>query len=155
MAPPAIDRAARIADGFLCTGGIGMDTYVECLAANGKKPEEGNIILGCWAIIAEDPEAEAERVGPHVLYQSNEYIRWGAFGPPDQTPLFPDAKTAIENGLYELWDADMAVEKLSGMIEQYPQISDIHLWAQFPGESVEAGDRRLKYIAEKVLPRLR
>ena len=39
----------------------------------------------------------------------------------------------------------------SGMIEQYPQISDIHFWAQFPGESVEAGDRRLKYIAEKVL----
>ena len=57
-----------------------MDTYVECLAANGKKPEEGNIILGCWAIIAEDPEAEAERVGPHVLYQSNEYIRWGPSG---------------------------------------------------------------------------
>jgi alkanesulfonate monooxygenase SsuD/methylene tetrahydromethanopterin reductase-like flavin-dependent oxidoreductase (luciferase family) len=40
MAPPAIDRAARIADGFLCTGGIGMDTYVECLAANGKSPED-------------------------------------------------------------------------------------------------------------------
>ena len=155
MAPPAIDRAARIADGFLCTGGIGMDTYVECLAANGKAPEEGNIILGCWAIIAEDPEAEAERVGDHVLYQSNEYIRWGAFGPPDQTPLFPEARTAIENGLYELWDADTAVEKLSAMIEQYPQISDIHFWAQFPGESVESGDRRMAYIAEKVLPRLR
>ena len=155
MAPPAIDRAARIADGFLCTGGIGMDTYVECLEANGKSPEEGNIILGCWAIIAEDPEAEAERVGDYVLYQSNEYIRWGAFGPPDQTPLFPDARTAIENGLYELWDADMAVEKLSAMIEQYPQISDIHFWAQFPGESVESGDRRMAYIAEKVLPRLR
>ena len=113
------------------------------------------MILVFRAIIAEDPEAEAERVGPHVLYQSNEYIRWGAFGPPDQTPLFPDAKTAIENGLYELWDAEMAVEKLSSMIKQYPQISDIHFWAQFPGESVESGDRRLQYIAEKVLPRLR
>jgi len=132
-----------------------MDTYVEALAANGKAADEGNIILGCWAIIAEDPEAEAERVGDYVLYQSNEYIRWGAFGPPDQTPLFPDARTAIENGLYELWDADTAVEKLGGMIEQYPQISDIHFWAQFPGESVESGDRRMDYIAEKVLPRLR
>ncbi|GIR69644.1 MAG: hypothetical protein CM15mP74_08950 [Halieaceae bacterium] len=37
--------------------GIGMDTYVERLEANGKTPEQGNIILGCWAIIAEDPEA--------------------------------------------------------------------------------------------------
>ena len=94
-------------------------------------------------------------MGDYVLYQSNEYIRWGAFGPPDQTPLFPDARAAIENGLYELWDADTAVEKLSGLIEQYPQISDIHFWAQFPGESVESGDRRMAYIAEKVLPRLR
>ena len=77
------------------------------------------------------------------------------FGPPDQTPLFPDARTAIDNGLYELWDADMAVEKLSAMIETYPMISDIHFWAQFPGESVESGNRRLNYIAEKVLPRLK
>ena len=49
----------------------------------------------------------------------------------------------------------MAVEKLSGMIEQYPQISDIHFWAQFPGEGIETGNRRMAYIAEKVLPRLR
>jgi hypothetical protein len=34
-------------------------------------------------------------------------------------------------------------------------ISDIHFWAQFPGESVESGSRRLNYIAEKVLPRLK
>jgi len=47
------------------------------------------------------------------------------------------------------------VANLSALIEQYPQISDIHFWAQFPGESVAAGDRRMAYIAEKVLPRLR
>ena len=41
MAPPAIDRAARIADGFLCTGGIGLDVYAQALENNGKKPEEG------------------------------------------------------------------------------------------------------------------
>ena len=40
------------------------------------------------------------------------------------------------------------------MIE-YPMISDIHFWAQFPGESVDAGNARMEYIAEKVLPRLR
>jgi alkanesulfonate monooxygenase SsuD/methylene tetrahydromethanopterin reductase-like flavin-dependent oxidoreductase (luciferase family) len=155
MAPPAIDRAARIADGFLCTGGIGIDTYCEALERHGKSVTDGSVILGCWAIIAEDPEAEAARVGDHVLYQANEYIKWGAFGPPDETPLFPDAATAIENGLYELWDADMAVSKLKALMKDYPNIRDIHFWAQFPGESVEAGDRRMRYIAEQVLPHLR
>lgn len=155
MAPPAIDRAVRVADGFLCTGGLGLDTYVQCLENHGKSPKDGNVVLGCWAIIAEDPAAEAEKVAEHVLYQSNEYIRWGAFGPPGETPLYPDARTAIDQGLYELWDADMAVENLGRLVEQYPMISDIHFWAQFPGESVESGNRRLEYIAENVLPRLR
>ena len=155
MAPPAIDRAARIADGFLSTGGIGLDDYCEALERNGKTASEGNIRLGCWAIIAEDPEKEAAKIGDHILYQANEYIKWGAFGPPDQTPLFEDASSAITNGLYELWDADQAVAELSKLISTYPQISDIHFWAQFPGESTESGTQRLEYIAREVLPRLK
>lgn len=154
MVPPAIERAARIADGFLCTGGIGLDIYAEALEKQGKSASDGAVILGCWAIIAEDPEAEAARIGDHVLYQINEYIKWGAFGPPDQTPLFEDYRSAIENGLYELWDADMAVAELSKLVAAHPNIRDIHFWAQFPGESVESGNRRLDYIAREVLPRL-
>lgn len=155
MVEPAIQRAARIADGFLSTGGIGMDIYCDALEAQGKKRSDGKIVLGCWAIIAEDPEKEAAKIGDHVLYQINEYIKWGAFGPPDETPLFEDAMSAITNGLYELWDADTAVAELSKMIDTYPQIADIHFWAQFPGESVESGSARMQYIADKVLPRLR
>jgi len=155
MAQPAIDRAARIGDGFLSTGGIGHDVYVQALERQGRQPADGRIFAGNWAIIAEDPAAEAERIGEHVLYQTNRYIEWGAFGPPDQTPRFSTPQDAIENGLYELWDAEQAVRELSTMIEHYPQLEDIHFWAQFPGEPVESGTRRMAYIAEKVLPRLR
>ena len=49
----------------------------------------------------------------------------------------------------------MAVTKLKKLVADYPMIRDIHFWAQFPGESLESGNRRLQYIAEKVLPRLR
>jgi alkanesulfonate monooxygenase SsuD/methylene tetrahydromethanopterin reductase-like flavin-dependent oxidoreductase (luciferase family) len=154
MVEPAIQRAARVADGFLCTGGIGIDIYNEALLQQGKSVQDGDIILGCWAIIAEDPEAEAAKIGDHVLYQINEYIKWGAFGPPQDTPLFEDAAAAIENGLYELWDADMAVDELNKLLSSYPNIRDIHFWAQFPGETVESGDARLRYIADEVLPRL-
>ncbi|MFK7977828.1 MAG: LLM class flavin-dependent oxidoreductase [Halioglobus sp.] len=155
MVEPAIERAARVADGFLSTGGIGMDIYNAALEKEGKSVQDGNIMLGCWAIIAEDPEAELAKIGDHVLYQINEYIKWGAFGPPDQTPLFEDAPTAVENGLYELWDADTAVTELNKLTDTFPNIRDIHFWAQFPGESVESGNARLQYIAEKVLPRLK
>ena len=155
MAEPAINRAARIADGFLSTGGIGHDVYLDCLAKNGRSPQDGVIIAGHWAIISDDPEREAQVVGPHVLYQSNQYIEWGAFGPPDTTPRFPDAQTAIANGLYELWDADTAVTCLTELLQKYPQIRDVHFWAQFPGEPVASGQRRIEYIAKHVLPRVR
>lgn len=155
MTEPAIDRAARIGDGFLSTGGLGHAEYLAALERQGRDPADGRIFAGHWAVIAGDPEAEAERIGEHVLYQSNKYIEWGAFGPPEQTPRFETAKQALDGGLYELWDADAAVRHLAALLEQYPQIEDIHFWAQFPGEPVESGTRRMEYIAEHVLPRLR
>ena len=155
MADPAIERAARLGDGFLSTGGIGHDVYVKALSDQGKGADAGRICAGNWAIIAEDPAAEAAKVGPHVLYQTNEYVSWGAFGPPDEVPLFPDSDSAIRDGLYELWDADQAVTELTKMLTDYPQIVDVHFWAQFPGESIESGNKRIEYIAGNVLPRVR
>ncbi len=155
MAEPAIARAARLGDGFLSTGGIGHDVYVQALQAAGKDRRQGAICAGNWAIIAEDPEAEAAAVGDYALYQTNQYVSWGAFGPPDQVPLFPDAASAIKEGFYELWDADQAVAGLTEMLNTYPEIIDVHFWAQFPGESVDSGSRRLEYIAKQVLPRVR
>ena len=90
-----------------------------------------------------------------MLYQTNEYVSWGAFGPPDEVPLFPDSESAIRDGLYELWDADQAVAALTKMLTDYPQIVDIHFWAQFPGESIDSGNTRIEYIANNVLPRVR
>ena len=89
------------------------------------------------------------------MNQANTYIAWGAFGPPDETPLFADGEAAIEGGLYELWDADQAVDELSHLLAEWPQIRDIHFWARFPGEPLEQGWARVRYMAEKVLPRLR
>jgi hypothetical protein len=90
-----------------------------------------------------------------VLYQANQYIEWGAFGPPEHVPRFPDAATAIAQGLYELWDGETAVTKLTELLRAYPQIKDVHFWAQFPGESIASGQRRIEYMAKHVLPKVR
>lgn len=155
LADPAIERAARIADGFLPSGTIGMDHYLKTLADLGRDPAAGMIMHGCWSIIAPDPEAEARRVGPHAMYQNNIYRSWGVWGPPEETPPFATPEEALEGGFYEIWDADMAVSRLQALIDQYPQIRDIHFWAQLPGEPVAAGNRRLEYMAREVFPRLR
>jgi alkanesulfonate monooxygenase SsuD/methylene tetrahydromethanopterin reductase-like flavin-dependent oxidoreductase (luciferase family) len=155
MAPVAIERAARIGDGFLSTGGIGHDVYAAAQQALGRPADAGAICAGHWAIIAPDPEAEAARVGAHALYQINQYVSWGAFGPPDQVPPFPDAASALRDGLYRMWDADQAVRELTALLRASPAIVDVHFWAQLPGEPVEQGSARIEYMARHVLPRVR
>lgn len=155
MSEPAIDRVARIGDGFLSTGGIGEDMYIDALARHGKDPKEGCIVAGSWALISPDPVAEAKRVAPHVLYQSNKYIEWGAFGPPETTPLYKDAAQALTEGLYTLWTAEQAIESIAALLDKFPQMEDIHFWAQLPGEPIEQGQARIDYIASEVLPALR
>jgi alkanesulfonate monooxygenase SsuD/methylene tetrahydromethanopterin reductase-like flavin-dependent oxidoreductase (luciferase family) len=155
MADPAIERAARIGDGFLSTQNAHQPTYLDALERVGKNRDEGQIFAGQWAIIAEDPEREWARIGQHALYQMNNYISWGAFGPPDQVPTFADADQIVAAGAYQLWDPATAVSELTALLRERPQIKDVHFWAQLPGEPVDSGSARVELLATKVVPEVR
>jgi alkanesulfonate monooxygenase SsuD/methylene tetrahydromethanopterin reductase-like flavin-dependent oxidoreductase (luciferase family) len=155
MTEPAIERAARLGDGFLSTQNAHIPMYLEAVERMGKDPSEARIHAGQWVIIDEDPEATWARIGDHALYQLNEYIGWGAFGPPDEVPRFPDRDAIVASGTFQLWDADTAVAELSALMQSYPQIEDLYFWAQLPGEPVESGSQRIEYFAREVAPRLR
>jgi alkanesulfonate monooxygenase SsuD/methylene tetrahydromethanopterin reductase-like flavin-dependent oxidoreductase (luciferase family) len=155
MQPRAIERAARIADGFLSTQNQHQETYLEAVARLGKPVAEARIYAGQWAIIAEDPERTWARIGDHALYQLNEYVSWGAFGPPESTPRFENRDQIIAAGAYRLWDADTAVRELTELIRSRPQIKDLHFWAQLPGEPIESGCERIEYLATRVIPQVR
>jgi alkanesulfonate monooxygenase SsuD/methylene tetrahydromethanopterin reductase-like flavin-dependent oxidoreductase (luciferase family) len=155
MAEPAIERVARIGDGFLSTQNEHHEIYVNALEALGKDSAKGEIYAGQWCVIAEDPEAAWARIGDHAVYQLNEYISWGAFGPPDQVPQFENRDQIAQAGVYKLWDADAAVNALTELVLNRPQIRDVHLFAQLPGEPVESGSERIEYVASSVLPRIR
>ncbi|MDQ3946187.1 MAG: LLM class flavin-dependent oxidoreductase [Actinomycetota bacterium] len=152
LADPAIERAARIGDGYLDTLNAGGAKYVEALSKVGKDPAEGRIYSLQWPIIDEDPERTWAEVGQHSVYQWNEYIGWGVFGPPDQVPRYESPKQLVEAGMIQLWDASTAVAQLSGILSDRPQTKDLHFFAQLPGEPVESGSRRVEYLATKVMP---
>jgi alkanesulfonate monooxygenase SsuD/methylene tetrahydromethanopterin reductase-like flavin-dependent oxidoreductase (luciferase family) len=152
MAEPAIARAARIADGFLSTQNAHQQAYVDACAALGKP---ARIYAGQWAIVAEDPERVWADIGRHALYQLNEYIGWGAFGPPDQVPRFTDPQQILDAGAYQLMDAAQAVEVYAALLRERPEIQDVHFWAQLPGEPVDSGSERIEYLTSKVIPPIR
>jgi alkanesulfonate monooxygenase SsuD/methylene tetrahydromethanopterin reductase-like flavin-dependent oxidoreductase (luciferase family) len=155
MQQKSIERVARHGDGFLSTQNAHHQMYIDALVEAGKRPEDGRIFAGQWALISEDPERTWAAVGPHALYQLNEYVSWGAFGPPDVVPQFPDPEAIIASGAYQLWDGATAANEIAALVKGRPQIEDIHFWAQLPGESVESGSGRIEFIATKVLPEVR
>lgn len=155
ISEPAIERAARLADGFLSSGYVGHEYYLHAVENAGKNKLNANIYAGCWGIVTENPEEELSRIGEHLRYQMNQYILMGAFGGPSATPLFETPQSAAENGFYEFWTPDEAIEKLVALIKEWPQITDIHFWAQFPGEPLKSGTRRIETLAKKVLPAVR
>ena len=155
MSQPAIERVARIADGFLSTSNEHHTAYLEALARNGRPETDGAIYAGQWVIIDDDPERTWARIGKHALYQMNQYIDWGAFGPKDQVPPFVDPTAILQGGAYELWDVETAVQKIADLVNNRQQIRDVHFWAQLPGEDVESGSRRVELLAKRVLPEVR
>lgn len=155
LAEPAIARAARIADGFLSTQNPHQPAYLAAVEELGKQVADARIYAGQWTVIAEDPQREWARIGEHALYQLNNYISWGAFGPPDQVPQFPDADAIVSAGAFQLWDPATAIDEITSLLRERPQIKDMHFWAQLPGESVDSGSARIELLASKVLPQVR
>ena len=70
-------------------------------------------------------------------------------------PKDGDATAALRDGLYQLSTPDAAADRLSAMLKLFPQIVDVHFWAQFPGESIASGSRRIECLATRVLPKVR
>lgn len=155
MVDVAIERVARIADGFLSTQNGHHATYLDAVRHHRGDLTEAAIFAGQWAIVADDPEREWARMGDHALYQLNEYVRWGAFGPPDQVPTFPDRDAIVAAGAYQLWEPDTAIHEITTLVTTTPQIRDVHFWAQLPGEPIDSGSARIELLATKVLPAVR
>lgn len=154
LAEPAIERAARLADGFLSTQDATIDTFERACDTLGRK-DEAPVCAAQWAIVADDPDREWARVGDRALYQMNTYIEWGAFGPPELIPRFEDRDQLRESGLYHAWDPEAAAQHLAKLLRRHPAIEDIHFWAQLPGEEVDSGSARIEVLAGKVAPRVR
>ena len=154
VAEPAIERAARLADGFLCSGGIGRDHYLKAGENLGRDPAGGAIYSGSWSIVAADPDRARAELGPCLVHQMRSYQSMGSFGGSD-APAIDHPEAAIEQGFYEFWTPDEAIERITAELQAYPQTRDIHFWGRFPGESQASAVTRINLIADRVLPRVR
>jgi alkanesulfonate monooxygenase SsuD/methylene tetrahydromethanopterin reductase-like flavin-dependent oxidoreductase (luciferase family) len=150
--PPAIERAARIGDGFLSARNEHIPLYLDAVEATGGDRDSAAVAALQWLVVAPDPERVWARIGRHAVDQLNANMRHGAY--PGPFLEHPDAALASNGGRYRLLDAAGAVDYLGGLIKEHPQIEDLHVFASIPGEPPESGAERVEYIAREVLPAL-
>lgn len=155
FAPPAIERAARLADGFL-EFDIGTHrTYFEACERQGRPKDEQRLNVTYWAIIAEDPERAFAQAGDHWLHLLNQYVMREAYAgrtPPITRP-YEDAREALKDGLVMLADGPEAVRTFNADADK--GAIDINLVTMMPGEPVDQVSERLQYLNDHVIPHVK
>ena len=116
MADAAIERAARIADGFLSTQNAHQATYLDAVRQHHGDLGEAAIYAGQWVIIAEDPEREWARIGDHALVPAQRVHRLGRLRPAGPGPAVPRRDAIVAAGAFQLWDPDTAVAELTALL---------------------------------------
>lgn len=148
-AAPALERAARIADGFLASQNQHGAAFLAAANLLGRTELSGRTMRTARLLVAPDPDRAIAELGAFLLHQVNQYVDFGFIEPPHYT----DARDAVRDGHYEVVDADGAVAALARAGQA--GIAEFHLMAVLPGESVQSGSSRLQYVASEVLPRVR
>lgn len=157
FADPAIDRAARLADGFLAStgGGALADTYWkvrEALARHGRADEDFPFVASGVVYVHEDPEQARADVAPAISYQRSRYAEWGTDrGEPRPEPIRPED---LPWERYLVGDPDQVAEGLIRLHEQAPY-DHFCFWGRLPGITHEQALANARLFASEVMPRVR
>jgi alkanesulfonate monooxygenase SsuD/methylene tetrahydromethanopterin reductase-like flavin-dependent oxidoreductase (luciferase family) len=155
FAPKAIQRAARLADGFLEFDHGTAATYFEACESLGRPADEQRLNVTYWAIIADDPERAFAQAGDHWLHLLNQYIARDAYAgrTPPLTKLYDDPRKALSDGLVMLADGAQAIKTFNADVDR--GAIDINLVTMMPGEPVDQVTERLQYLNDHVIPHVK
>ncbi len=153
-APKVARAAASEADGFLVplfSNKVWQPYRDECLKLGkgdpGTYPRQGPTLL--W--VSEEPDADWEWLGPHILHVLDSYARWTAeaYG----KPMGPyaggmTAETVRQSGAYQV----LTPEDTLALIEELGDHSSLYLTPLFGGAPPEKGWKMLELFRTQVLP---
>ena len=157
FAEPAIDRATRLADGFLASAGGGAfgETYRkvrEALERHGRGDEDFPYIASGVAFVHEDAGRAREIVAPAIAYQRTRYAEWGADRDrPKPEPINP------EDLPWERYLVGTPSEVADGLVRLYEEAPYDHLcfWGRLPGATHEETLANMRLFATEVVPKVR
>jgi probable F420-dependent oxidoreductase len=157
FAQPAIDRAARMADGFLSSSGGGAfaETYrrvQEALVRHGRANEEFPYVASGVAHVHEGSGQARDIVAPAIAYQRSRYAEWGTDrGKGKPEPIRP------EDLPWERYLVGNPDEVAEGLIQLHQEAPYDHFcfWARLPGVTHDQALENMRLFASEVAPRVR
>jgi alkanesulfonate monooxygenase SsuD/methylene tetrahydromethanopterin reductase-like flavin-dependent oxidoreductase (luciferase family) len=157
FAEPAIDRAARVADGFLASAGGGAfgETYrkvQEALKRHGREGEDFPYVASGVTFVHEDAGRAREIVAPAIVYQRTRYAEWGTDrGKPKPEPIRPED---LPWERYLIGIPDEVAEGLARLHKEAPY-DHLCFWGRLTGVTQEEALANMRLFASEVAPKVR
>jgi len=157
FADPAIDRAARMADGFLASTGGGAFGEIyrkvrDALARHGREDEDFPYVASGVAFVHEDAGRAREIVAPAITYQRNRYAEWGTDrDKPKPEPIRPED---LPWSRYLVGTPDEVTEGLASLYAEAPY-DHFCFWGRLPGVTHEKALANIRLFASEVVPMVR
>jgi alkanesulfonate monooxygenase SsuD/methylene tetrahydromethanopterin reductase-like flavin-dependent oxidoreductase (luciferase family) len=157
FADPAIDRAARLADGFLASTGGGAfgETYRKVRAAlerHGRADDEFPYVASGVVFVHEDAGRAREIVGPAIAYQRTRYAEWGT--DREKPRPEPIREEDLPWDRYLVGTPEGVADALIRLYEEAPY-DHLCFWGRLPGVNHEEALENIRLFASEVAPRVR
>ena len=153
--PKAMDRVARLADGYFGNDGV-YPLYIEKLKEHGRDPASARMLVpALFMVVAEDKAAAMDELAPFYHHVNNTY---GAFMAEDQAIGMKNAGLAAmsldafkASGILEIMTPDEAIARFRAMKAKAPALEHL-MFMRPPGLSAERFKFYAQQFAEKVMP---
>jgi alkanesulfonate monooxygenase SsuD/methylene tetrahydromethanopterin reductase-like flavin-dependent oxidoreductase (luciferase family) len=157
FAEPAIERAARLADGFLASAGGGAfgETYRKVRAAlerHGRGDDPFPYLASGVAFVHEDAGRAREIVGPAIAYQRTRYAEWGTDREKPRPEPIREEDLPWER--YLVGTPDEVTERLIQLHAEAP-FDHYCFWGRLPGVTHDEALANMRLFATEVYPRVR
>jgi alkanesulfonate monooxygenase SsuD/methylene tetrahydromethanopterin reductase-like flavin-dependent oxidoreductase (luciferase family) len=154
----ALERVARLADGFLAAANVDFaqtvasqwDLLRPYLEKYGRNATSFPLVVGMHLWVSDDPERDwATLLAPAVAYQQGIYARMGT-DPGQPLPPMPDPRS-FQRTSFLVDTPDNVIKRIQALRTQIP-FTEICFWSHPPGVPHEAVVMSLERLARSVLP---
>ncbi len=157
--PPAIRRAARLADGYAGIAPNSTRRSYELFASEwqraGKRPEERRTAGGLfWLIPSYDPEKTWMEAADHVIYQVNAYREWTAKAGETMFPKLESHDALRKTGMLQVVEVDRCIEIIRDYVTEMG-LTHYYSWSLPPGLPASWAQPYLELFANEVIPAFR